>query len=257
MDRVYRSTHLPVYHGAMKLKLLVLQHSPWEGPGLMLRGAAKRHRLAFSVARVWEERLPDFKRFDGLLLLGGGANVDQEGLYPFLAGEKQLLREAVAADMPCLGFCLGHQLLANALGATIGPNFCTSVGFVPGHLTHDGREHPVFRSLGPGMPLFKWHGQTVQEPLPKHLTVLMTSAECQVEAFSVVGRPHLVGVQFDNHAAAAEDVALWLQKDQKWLSAIRDQDINPKKILEAARTHEKQIAADFDALFANYLRLIR
>ena len=239
------------------MKLLVLQHSPWEGPGAILKRTARRHRLTITIARAWEEPLPDFREYDGLLLLGGGANVDQEGQYPFLAREKRMLREAVDADTPCLGFCLGHQLLADALGATIGPNFCTSIGFVSGHLTHDGREHPVFRGLGPVLPLFKWHGQTVLEPVPKHLVVLMTSAECQVEAFSVAGRPHLVGLQFDNHAAAAEDVSLWLQKDQKWLSSIRDQDINPKKILDEARVHAREISAEFDALLANFLRLIR
>ena len=241
----------------MTLRLLVLQHSPWEGPGLILRRAAKTQRASLVVAKVWEAPLPDLHRFDGLLLLGGGANVDQEAQYPFLVEEKRLLREAVAADKPCLGFCLGHQLLAQALGARIGPNFCTSVGFVLGHLTHDGREHPAFAGLGQTTPLFKWHSQTVLEPLPKHLVALMTSAECQVEAFSVAGRPHLAGIQFDNHAAAAEDVGLWLQKDQKWLSSIRDQDVHPRKILDAARLHEKEIAAKFETFLAGYLRLIR
>lgn len=241
----------------MSLRLLVLQHSPWEGPGAILMRSVRRHRVALTVVRAWEALLPDFREYDGLLLLGGGANVDQEAQYPFLVEEKRLLREAVAADKPCLGFCLGHQLLAQTLGASIGPNFCTSVGFVQGHLTHDGREHPAFAELSQAMPLFKWHGQTVLEPLPKHLVALMTSAECQVEAISVAGRPHLVGIQFDNHAAAAKDVALWLQKDQKWLSSIRNQDISPPKILDAARLHEKEIAADFETFFAGYLRLLR
>lgn len=241
----------------MSLKLLVLQHSPWEGPGAILMRSVRRHRVALTVVRAWESPLPSMAGHDGLLLLGGGANVDQEQQYPFLVAEKKLLREAVAADKPCLGFCLGHQLLAQALGAHIGPNFCTSIGFVQGHLTHDGREHPAFAGLGQTIPLFKWHGQTVTEPLPKHLTVLMTSAECQVEAISVAGRPHLVGIQFDNHAAAPEDVALWLQKDQKWLSSIRDQDINPRQILDTARLRAETIAADFETFFANYLRLLR
>lgn len=239
------------------MKLLVLQHSPWEGPGILLKRMAQKLRTELITARIWAEAPPDFRRFDGLLLLGGGANVDQEQQYPFLIEEKRLLREAIASDMPCLGFCLGHQLLAQALGATIGTNFCTSVGFTQGHLTHEGREHPALQGLGQTTPLFKWHGQTVLEPLPKHLTVLMTSAECQVEAISVVDRPHLLGLQFDNHAAAPEDVAHWLQKDQKWLSSLRDQDVNPRTILDAAKSHAQQSAADFATLFTNFVRLLR
>ncbi|MEW6595755.1 MAG: type 1 glutamine amidotransferase [Thermodesulfobacteriota bacterium] len=239
------------------MKLLVLQHSPWEGPGILLKKTAQKLRTELVIARVWAEPLPDFRRFAGLLILGGGANVDQEAQYPFLIEEKRLLRAAVAADMPCLGFCLGHQLLAQVLGATIGPNFCSSIGFTQGHLTHDGREHPLFSGIGQTVPLFKWHAQTALEPLPKHLVVLMTSAECQVEALSVIDRPHLIGLQFDNHAAAPEDVALWLQKDQKWLSSLQTQDISPRAILDAAQVHAQRTAADLATLFANFLRLLR
>ena len=171
--------------------------------------------------------------------------------------EKKYLRDAVAADKPCLGFCLGHQLLADALGARVGPNFCTSIGFVQGHLTHDGREHPAFAGLGKTMPLFEWHGQTVLEPLPKHINVLMTSSECQVEAISVKGRPHIVGLQFDNHAASAEDISLWLQKDQKWLSSIQDQDINPQHIIQKAQRFELEMTQAFDTFFQQYIALIR
>lgn len=240
----------------MGTRLLVLQHTAWEGPGEFLVSAARKFKVALEVVKVWKGSLPDAQGYDGLLVLGGGPNVHQEEQYPFLKGEKSFIRQAIAADKPYLGFCLGHQLLADALGAKVGPNFCTSVGFVQGHLTHDGREHPVFKGFDKTFPLFKWHAQTVLEPLPKHLTVLMTSAACQVEALSVTGRPHIVGVQFDNHAASLADVARWLHKDQKWLSSLVDQDINPAAIISEAKRLEKKMARWFEKFFANYLRLL-
>jgi GMP synthase-like glutamine amidotransferase len=108
--------------------------------------------------------------------------------------------------MPYLGFCLGHQLLADALGAKIGPNYRACIGFIEGFITHDGRNHPAFRELPQHMPLFKWHAQAVQEPLPNYINILATSSECQVEAISVHERPHILGMQFDNHAADPADV---------------------------------------------------
>ena len=111
------------------------------------------------------------------------------------------LKKALSSGKPYLGICLGHQLLADSLGAKVGNNFTPSIGFIDGHLTRDGREHPIFKDIPKIMPLFKWHGQAVQPPLPKHLHVLATSSQCEVEAIGLEDRPHIIGLQFDNHAA--------------------------------------------------------
>lgn len=238
------------------MNFLVLQHAPWEGPGQFLLAAARKLKIRLQVARVWQEAIPDPLSFDALLILGGGANVDQEEQFPYLREEKEMIRRAVAADLPCLGICLGHQLLAQALGARVGPNFRSSVGFAQGYLTGDGRRHPAFAGCKTPLPLFKWHGYTVQEPLPGHLQVLMTSDHCQVEALSVAGRPHLLGLQADNHAADPHDVGLWLEQDHHWLASLRDRKVDPAAILAQSRRHRAAIAADFQRLLKNYLRLL-
>lgn len=55
--------------------------------------------------------------FDGLLILGGhmGAN-DDIAWYPPL---RELIAAAVTDEIPTLGICLGHQLLAVTLGGTV------------------------------------------------------------------------------------------------------------------------------------------
>ena len=241
----------------MARKVIVFQHNPWEGPGQFLLSAAKHHKIKMDIIRVWEEEIPELKGYTALIVLGGGPNVDQEHIYPYLTKEKKTIKKAIARDIPYLGFCLGHQLLADVLGATVGPNFQSSIGYIEGFLTHDGRIHPVFKNLPQHLPLFKWHAQSVKEPLPGHISILATSAECQIEAISLEGRPHIVGLQFDNHAATPENVKDWLTMDSKWLSSLSDRAIDPAVILSDAQKNNTAMGKQFAKLFDNFFSLIQ
>ncbi len=240
----------------MTKKLLVFQHTTWEGPGKLLLDSANEHHTALKVVKVWKQPIPDLSHYDGLLVLGGGPNIDQERQYPFLVHEKRAIRQAIAEKRPYLGFCLGHQLLAEALGAEVGPNFRASVGFVTGHQTHDGREHPAFAGLPAKMKLFKWHSQAVKEPLPRHVTILATSADSVVEAISLDNYPNIVGVQYDNHAAAPEDVRRWLVRDKKWLTALPDIKVDPEEVLAASQKYQAEVTEQFARFFANFLAMV-
>ena len=239
----------------MAKNIVVFQHNPWEGPGIHLVNAFARHDLEFHIIHVWKEDIPDVTSYDAMIVLGGGPNVDQDVTYPFLAAEKKAIQKAVANDLPYLGFCLGHQLLADVLGARVGPNFQSSIGYTEGFLTHEGKKHPLFKDLPKKIPLFKWHGQSVQEPLPEHIRVLATSAECQVEAISIQDRPHILGLQFDNHTAP-ENVKEWLIMDSKWLSSLTDRKIDPAVILADAQKYSDSISSQFTKLFDNFFSLI-
>jgi GMP synthase (glutamine-hydrolysing) len=240
----------------MARKVVVFQHNPWEGPGQFLLSAVKRHKIKMDIIRVWEKAIPDLTGYMALIVLGGGPNVDQEHLYPFLTAEKKTIKKALAQDIPYLGFCLGHQLLADVLGAKVGPNFQSSLGYIQGFLTHEGKNHPVFKELPQQMPLFKWHGQAVHEPLPGCVTILATSAECQVEAISLHGRPHILGLQFDNHAAAPANIKNWITMDAKWLASINDKAVNTLTLLQDAQKYKETIQMQFTKLFDNFFSLI-
>ncbi len=239
----------------MARKIIVLQHNPWEGPGQFLLNAAKLHKVKMDVVHVWEEKIPEINGYMAMIVLGGGPNVDQEHIYPFLTEEKKIIRQALVQDIPYLGFCLGHQLLADVLGAKVGPNFQSSIGFIQGFLTHDGKSHQAFTDFPQHIPLFKWHSQAVQEPLPGSINILATSAECQIEAISLQDRPHILGLQFDNHAAPA-NVKHWLAMDSKWLSSLTDREIDPVKILEDAEKYSDLIGSQFTKLFDNFFSLV-
>jgi GMP synthase-like glutamine amidotransferase len=225
----------------------------WEKPGSFLVQAARSRRVRLDILEVWHEPVPDLTPYDGLIVLGGTPNVGQEDVYPFLRAEKEAIKWTLDKDKPYLGFCLGHQLLADVLGAKVGPNFCSSVGFVHGQITKEGREHPLFHNIPQSIPLFKWHSQAVLPPLPKEIEILATSRDCQVEAISVHGRPHLVGLQFDNYAASLADARSWVEADHTWLS---EKGVDTAHLLKTAGELEYLIGTHFEVIFENYMKLI-
>lgn len=238
----------------MPKRFLVLQHAPWTGPGLYLQQAVKHLKVELHPIRLWRQAIPDPAGYDGLIVLGGRLD-DRQKEMPFWGQEREVIRQAMVADRPYLGIGLGHQLLAEAHGAKVGRNYCASIGFVEGHLTKSGREHPVFKGLPATISLFKWHDQAVLEPLPKSLSILATSVECQVEAISVPGRPHIVGVQFLNHAGDLDDVENYWQKDSKWVNSLNGKFVNPAELMADAKKVHERMARQFEVFFRNFVRL--
>jgi GMP synthase (glutamine-hydrolysing) len=233
--------------------LLIVQHMEWEGPGQHLLAALLEGGINFQVAKAWEEPLPPMDPFDGMIVLGGSPNVDEEEQFPYLIELKARIREVIAAEKAYLGFCLGHQLLGHVLGCQVGPLPQKSVGFVIGELAAAGRRHPAFRRLPEQFNLFKWHGQGVLPPLPPGISLLARSYRVPVEALGVVDNPRVVGLQFDNHAAAV-DVATWLKHDGEW--ALGGTDADPQAMVATAVAQEAAMGREFRRLMENFFNLI-
>jgi GMP synthase (glutamine-hydrolysing) len=233
--------------------LLIVQHMDWEGPGQHLLTALLAGGVDFQVAEAWQEPLPALDRFGGMIVLGGSPNVDEEEEFPYLITLKARIREVIAAGKAYLGFCLGHQLLAHVLGCRVGPLPQKSVGFITGELTPAGVAHPIFQGLPAQLHLFKWHGQGVLPPLPAGLSLLARSAAAPVEALGLADNPRVVGLQFDNHAAAI-DVANWLKHDREW--ALTGSGADPEAMVATAVAQEAAMGREFRRFMENFLQLV-
>jgi len=231
----------------MSKKILILQHSEWHSPGPVFAKVAKEAGVVLRVVPLWSESAADFADFDALILLGGDCEFHQVDRCSFLSEEKRLVRAWMNLNKPCLGFNLGYQLIADAAGATIGPGHVLSRGVIDGHITHDGREHPLFQGIRTPCKLFKWHGQVVQSPLPRNMVLLATSRDCMVEACCLEGRPHIIGLQCDNYIDFPGDLDVWLQYGQPV-----GQDI-----IEDVRGLAAEMTADFSVLLRNFIALIK
>jgi len=237
----------------MDKPLLIVQHMDWEGPGQHLLAALAEARMGYRVWEAWQGPAPGPADFGGMMVLGGSPNVDEEEKFPYLKPLKALIREVIDLGRPYLGFCLGHQLLGHVLGCRVGPLPRKSVGFITGELTPAGRAHPAYWGLPPRLPLFKWHGQGVLPPLPPEVVILARSEAAPVEALGLAHNPRVVGLQYDNHAAAA-DTAQWLAADAAW--ALSGTGAEPQVLMAAAIAQEKVIGREFRRFMANYLALL-
>lgn len=125
------------------------------------------------------DALPGHDEVAGALVMGGPMNVDETGRYPGLATTREWLAEAVRREMPVLGICLGAQLLARALGATVVPGERKEIGFH--QVTVDDPTDPILGGLAPGTRVLHWHGDVFE--LPGGATHLAASELTAHQAF--------------------------------------------------------------------------
>jgi len=167
------------------MRILVLQHLDVEHPGVFrdLWDAAGHERVTVDLDRG--EAIPDLDGFDMMAVMGGPMDVWQEDLHPWLVAEKAAIRHWVTdLGRPYLGICLGHQLLATALGGQVGPMSAPEVGLAMVELTDAGRADPVFAGVAPRFETLQWHGAEVQA-LPADAVILAGNAASPVQAMRV------------------------------------------------------------------------
>ncbi|NPC86452.1 type 1 glutamine amidotransferase, partial [Pyxidicoccus fallax] len=117
------------------MRAVVFQHEEHEGPGLL--GPALEAAGFSLVTRFRSVRREDVSA-DLVVVMGGPMGVYEADQHPFLHEEQSLLTERLANELPCLGICLGAQLLASAAGAEVFPGKNGfEVGVAPVRWTQD------------------------------------------------------------------------------------------------------------------------
>ncbi|HEY7062816.1 MAG TPA: type 1 glutamine amidotransferase [Chloroflexota bacterium] len=235
------------------MRALVFQHVDCEHPGLF---GDLLHVVGASITVVRldaGDAIPDPTAYDALLVFGGPMNVDEEAAHPWLAAENAAIQRAIQAGQPFLGVCLGAQLLAKALGASVTANPVPEVGFDTVTLTPAGRADPLFRGCPPALPVFQWHGDTFA--LPAGARLLATAPACAHQAFRHGACAY--GLQFHVEVTAPM-VAAWgeIPAYRAALKRLHGPD-GPAALACAASAALPAVHAAARILFANFLTLVR
>ncbi len=175
-------------------RVLVFQHVDVEHPGVF-RDFLQADGYHFDAIELdVGESIPALDNYAALWVMGGPMDVWEEDLHPWLRGEKAAIREAVMdRKLPYLGFCLGHQLLGDALGGECGLAAQSEVGILPVELNEAGTRHSFLAGVPSAIDVLQWHGAEVKRA-PAQATVLAHSAACAIQAMAV--GTHAFSMQF-------------------------------------------------------------
>lgn len=147
---------------------------------------------------------------DAVLVLGGSMGANDDAAHSWLTATKELVREAAGRAVPTLGVCLGHQLVAVALGGEAAPNpRGQQLGLLPMGWTDDARDDDLTRGLtGTGFGVH-WNDDIVLRPPAATVVLAQTpDGELQVARFA----PTVWGVQL--HPEVDETIlAAWARDE--------------------------------------------
>ncbi len=206
---------------------LAIRHVAFEDLGLLGPLVASRgYGVRYHDAGVQPFDVETLLAPDLLIVLGGPIGVYERDAYPFIADEVAAIAARLAADKPMLGICLGAQMMAAALGASVAPGPVKEIGWAPLTLSPVGRKS-VLAPLD-ASPVLHWHGDNCE--LPPGCTQLASTQRCPVQAF--VRAPWQLGLQFHLETEPARFES-WLVGHTVELSKA---GLDPRELRQQAHT---------------------
>jgi len=215
------------------IQVRVFQHTRSEPLGYF-ENVFSEGDISYEYVRLWDDDPVISRSATHLIFLGGPMSVNDEGKFPWLKEEKELIRRAVKKRIPVLGLCLGAQLIASSLGAAV-YKYIQETGWCPVHPSGDCSG--VFTLFPNPFYVFQMHGETFHLPVGAKL-------QCQGDHV-----PHqafrlgsALGLQF--HLEMTEHLILnWTSGERNFLKEKIHRDT--KCHLERSNHLCRQVATEF------------
>lgn len=209
----------------MFMYVFIFQHLEEEPPGIITQ-ILEEKEVKFQIIHLYkDEELPSFEGCRALVVMGGSMGVNEVEKYPFLAKEISFIKGIIDAGKPCLGICLGSQLIAGALGARIYPGTVKEIGWYKIKLTSTGLKDPLFRDFRK-TTVFQWHSDAFD--LPEKAMHLASSEDFPNQAFRYGESTY--ALQF-HPEATQEMISTWVRTGEDEILSLGNKSL-PEKILK-------------------------
>jgi len=215
--------------------VVIFRHACCEGAGYLGTFLAQ-HAIPWCEVRIDKgEAVPaSVDDYSGIVLMGGPMSVNDD--LPWIPPLLQLIQQAVQADVPLLGHCLGGQLISKALGGVVSKNPVKEIGWGDVQVA----DHTVARDWFGDLQAFNsfhWHGETFT--VPEGATHVLSSAYCANQAY-VMGKH--IGLQCHIEMTPSM-VKIWTEQ---WKSDIASAASSPA--VQSADTMLAGVEADCEVL---------
>jgi len=229
--------------------VLIVQNTPTGGPDRLadwLEQAGARAEIAHPYAGG--ELPASLGAYGALVVLGGPAMPDDDEAMPWLAAVRSLAREAVAAQVPYLGICLGGQLLAQVTGGAVRARCgAPELGSTRLTLRPEAERDPLLHGLPGSVTAIERHVDRIVA-LPPGAVWLARSELCPYQAFRC--GPSAWGTQFHPEVSA--------QRVRRWdAESLRRDGVDRDALVRAAERDEPAATPVWREVVHRFARLVR
>ena len=239
------------------MEVIVLQHIKIEDPGyikdLMLNDGVNLTTIELDEG----EKIPnDLSKFDAMFCMGGTMDTYMEDQYPWLIDEKKRIKEfVVTLKKPYLGFCLGCQLLGEAVGGNVVKSNPSEIGIMDINFSVEKNNDSLFSSFPNKIKSLQWHSYEVNNlQSNKDVVILASSPITKYQIFKY--QNHAYGIQF--HIEIKDTTVNEWGCVPEYKSALEEQlgEGALEKFDKEAKSNMSQMNNYSKILYSNFKKLI-
>ena len=229
--------------------ILIFRFTASEGPGYILE-YLQRHTLEHTLIAIDQgDAIPtDISEASALVLMGGTMSVNDP--LPWIAPMLNLIRTAIAHNLPVLGHCLGGQLISKAQGGEVTTNPVKEFGWHRVTQQDNAESERWLTGLPESFDAFHWHGETFS--IPQGGTRILGNAFCTNQGF-VIGNTLALQCHIE---MTCELVTRWADLHPEDIATPSASVQNREQIMNALESRVAQLQANADKLYDNWCKRI-